>query len=464
MSEQRDVKLGARLDGLEVREHGEDYWGAVMAAVDPELSRLREEELESRKGAFTAFVERHPTLGGGFKWWAAAAVAAAVAIVLLLVGLPAGERGTSPLGPQPATAAEAAGYALNALDRSPGLEGALVSRDVSGFGADARARYEETTFVADQDGSLRLESRWQEGAFTPRWVRDTLVYDARARTLRTLSDWSEIQPTPSVDADGGRSYPRWWLERSGLAAAEPDRELLDGGFPLWRVRAYLRTMMGDPDARFTTSEEDGRAVWVLSAEAVEEDWSSGDHIEPVAVPVTITIDAATRLPLALESAGLPGRVVGVVTTFDLRPLSDSPSRDRFTLQRPDDPGTHITDASNDLGGGDQGFRDLPFGDDTAIRELTSGMAAFPQWLPRGFESVVGHVQGRGECGRLPPALRRPRHLGAPHHRVSLFPSRVRPGVRLGARGPALVQLHDPGYREGPGPHRHVGSVRAEYGA
>ena len=386
MNESRDDKLGARLDELEVREHGEDYWTAVTAAVEPELDRLRDVELESRPGAFAAFVERHPTFGGGFKWWATAAVAAVVAVVLLLAGFPGGEQVATVVGPASATAAEAADYALNALDRSPGLEGTLVLRYV-GVGA-ADARYEETTFVADQDGSLRLESSWQEGAFAPRWVRDTLAYDARARTLRSLSDWSEIQPTPSV-SEGARYYPRWWLERSGLAAAEPDRELLDGGFPLWRVRAYLRTMMSDPEARFTTSELDGRAVWVLSAEAVEEDWSSGVGIEPVAVPVTITIDAATRLPLRLESASLPGRVVGEVATFDLHPLSEAPARDRFTLQRPDDPGTHITDASHDLGGGDQGFLDLPFGDDTAIRELTSGMAAFPLWLPRGFSLSSG---------------------------------------------------------------------------
>ena len=387
MNEPRDDKLGACLDELEVREHGEHYWTTVMTAVEPELDRLRGPELESRQGALAAFVERHPAFGGSLKWWATAAVAAAVAIVVLLVGLPGGDQAATVVGPAPATAAEAADYALNALDRSPGLEGTLVFRYVGVEAADAK--YEETTFVADQDGSLRLESRWQDGTFAPRWVRDTLVYDARARTLRSLSDWSEIQPSPSVDEDGGRYYPRWWLERSGLAAAEPDRELLDGGFPLWRVRAYLRTMMGDPEARFVTTEEDGRAVWVLSAEAVGEYWGSGDGIEPVAVPVTITIDAATRLPLALESASVPERVVGEETTFDLHPLSEAPTRDRFTLQRPDDPGTHITDASHDFGGGDQGFRDLPFGDDAAIRELTSGMAAFPQRLPRGFSLSSG---------------------------------------------------------------------------
>ena len=101
MNESRDDKLGARLDELEVREHGEDYWGAVMAAVEPELDRLRDEERASRQGAFAAFVERHRTFGGGFKWWATAAVAAAVAIVLLLVGLPGGEQVATVVGPAP---------------------------------------------------------------------------------------------------------------------------------------------------------------------------------------------------------------------------------------------------------------------------------------------------------------------------------------------------------------------------
>ena len=155
--------------------------------------------------------------------------------------------------------------------------------------------------------------------------------------------------------------------------------------PLWRVRAYLKTVMGDPEARLATVEKDGRTVWVLGAETVEEDWSSGLGIQPVAVPVTITIDAATRLPIRLEHAATPN-VVGEVTTFDLRPLSEAPARGRFTLQRPDDPGTHDTSTYE---GGDQGFRDLPLGDDAAMSEATSGMAAFPGWLPRGFSLSSG---------------------------------------------------------------------------
>ena len=212
MSDPRDVELGVRLDELEVREHEDGYWAAVMAAATPELDRLREEERASRQGPFAAFIERHPTFGGGFKWWATAAVAAAVAVALL-VGLPGGEQSTTVVGPAPATAAEAAEYALTTLDRSPGLEGTLVSEDV---GATLEnARHTEVTFVADRDGSLRLEGRWQEGSFAPHWVEDSMAYDARGRTLRGLSDWSEVQPTrPSArrarpTRAGGARRPRW---------------------------------------------------------------------------------------------------------------------------------------------------------------------------------------------------------------------------------------------------------------
>jgi hypothetical protein len=393
MTEQRDLDLGARLEELDVREHDAEYWTAVMAAAEPELERLRaaaadEAEPASPRRLAAAFIERHPAFGRGSMWWATAAVAAAVTLFLLLGGLPGSERASTVIGPAPATAAEAIGYALTALDRYPGIEGAIVSETVGDYPAEWWSK-KEIDFVADPDGSLRIESRLREASFAPRTVRETLVYDAPARTSRVLSDWSEIQPLPSTDPDGGEYYPRWWLERSGMAAAEPDRELLDEGFPLWRVRAYLRAMLSDPEARFIATEQDGRTVWVLSAEAVTLGYS-GDRPVPVALPVTITIDAATRLPLAFERAGLPGSYPGEVLEFDIRPLSEAPARDRFTLLRPDDPGTHIEDGSDGFSiGGDQGFRDLPLDDAAAVRRATSGMAAFPQWLPRGFSLSSG---------------------------------------------------------------------------
>ena len=400
MNEQRDLDLGARLDELDVHEHGPDFWRSVMEAAEPELELLSAAEAASPRRPLAAFVERHPTFGGGFKWWATAAVAAVVGVALLLAGLPGGEHATTVVGPAPATAAEAIGYALSALDRYPGIEGTVTSQSV---GADAAESWsKEMDFVATPDGSLRIESRNVEAGMAPRGVNETLVYDAPARAVRILSDWSEIQPLPSTDPDGGMYYPRWWLEKSGMAAAEPDRELPDGGFPLWRVRAYLRTMMSDPEARFIATEQDGRTVWVLSAEAVSAD-GSGERPVPVALPVTITIDAATRLPLAYERAGVPGSHDGERLEFDIHPLNDAPARDRFTLQRPDDPGTRIEDGSDGSSiGGDQGFRDLPFDDAAAVRKATSGMAAFPQWAPRGFHLSSGTYRDDGTATSYRP--------------------------------------------------------------
>jgi hypothetical protein len=399
MSEQRDKELGARLDELDVPEHGSGYWSAVMASAEPELERLRTSgaaETASPRRPLAAFVERYPTFGGGLKWWATAAVAAVVAVALLLAGLPGGDRVTTVVGPAPATAAEAIGYALSALDRYPGIEGTITSQSI---GADADQAWNKTMeFVAAPDGSLRVESRNVEAAWAPQAVKETLVYDAPARAMRALSDWSAVQPQPSVDPDGGSYYPRLWLEKSGVAAAEPDRELLKAGFPLWRVRAYLRSMMSDPEARFIATEQDGRTVWVLSAQAVTVGYS-GDRPVPVALPVTITIDAATRLPLAVERAGVPGSYPGELLEFDIHSLSEAPAHERFTLQRPDEPGTRIEDGSDGFSiGGDQGFRELPFDDAAAVREATSGTAAFPQWLPRGFSLADATVKDEQDTG------------------------------------------------------------------
>lgn len=381
MNERRDLDLGARLDELEVREHGPDYWASVTEAVEPDLARLRTAETKARR-PIAAFVERHPTFGGGFKWWAAAAAAAAVGVAALLAGLP-GQDDAVVLGPAPATAAEAIGYALTALDRYPGLEG-TVSWEPVGAAPKERQRV-EMEFLSTPSGDLRIDSRHHDASYAPHTVRETLVYDATARTVRTLVDWSEVQATPSVDGSGGRYYPRWWIEQSGVAAAEPDRGLPEGRFPLWRVRAYLRAMLSDREVRFATVERDGRPVWLLTSDAVSERWAPGG-IEPVAEPVTITIDAATRLPLLLKRSGVAGAggYYPEVTRFDVHPLSESPAHDRFTLERPSDPGTSINDGSSGFGGGDQGFRDLPFGDEAAVRKASSGVAAFPQWLPRGF--------------------------------------------------------------------------------
>jgi hypothetical protein len=67
------------------------------------------------------------------------------------------------------------------------------------------------------------------------------------------------------------------------------------------------------------------------------------------------------------------------------------------MERPDESGTHIDDGSESASflGGDQGFRDLPLEDAAAARAATAGMAAFPQWLPRGFALSSGTFMDEG---------------------------------------------------------------------
>ncbi len=103
MNEQRDAELGARLDELEVQEHGPGYWEGVMAAAEPELERLRAGAAADDAGLARPATLAQPgraqaaqsgrrRLFGGRRWlWvpAAAAVAAAAALVLL-IGLPGG--------------------------------------------------------------------------------------------------------------------------------------------------------------------------------------------------------------------------------------------------------------------------------------------------------------------------------------------------------------------------------------
>jgi hypothetical protein len=59
------------------------------------------------------------------------------------------------------------------------------------------------------------------------------------------------------------------------------------------------------------------------------------------------------------------------------------------------------------GGGDQGFRDLPFDDAAAVREATSGMAAFPQWAPRGFRLSSATYRDDGSGTSYRPRLGAP---------------------------------------------------------
>lgn len=407
MSEQRDAKLGARLDELEVREHGEDYWSAVMAAVEPELGRQRDVKLGSRPGGFAAFADRHPTFGGGFKWWATAAVAAAVAIVVLLAGLPVGLRGTSPLGPQPATAAEAIRSALGSLDSAQALEGTLYVGKVreGNFAAG-----DKVTFLCARDGSFRITSEnvGPDALYPLPGYVETIAYDADARIARGVFDYGDQgfqyesttqDPTTEATVTTTTVQRFVYTELHDVAPGPPDARLYGtAGFPVWQVRAYLRTMLGDPEIEFRVGELDGQTVWLLSTEAFASG-SSGAAAK--GSPVTIVIDARTRLPL---------RMTGYRGDYEVRmdsaALRDEPATSEFTVEKP--PAEETQDQS-EMGLIDvfTRFPGLPFSDQAGMSKAVGDVPAFPGWVPRDFARRTGASQTNGWVD-LPRASGAPR--------------------------------------------------------
>ena len=160
------------------------------------------------------------------------------------------------------------------------------------------------------------------------------------------------------------------------------------------MRAYLRTMLGDPAVTFTTGELDGRAVWLLRAEA----FTAGSPGRPVGGrPVTIAIDAATRLPLRVS--GFRGRYE---LRVDSAALTEAPAAAEFTLEKP--PAEETQDQS-DMGLIDpfMSFQALPFSDQAGMKKAVDGIPAFPAWLPRGFALQVGASQRNGNVS-LPRSL------------------------------------------------------------
>ena len=130
MIKTRDVELGALLDELEVCEHGEEYWEALLAEAEPELERLRGQAGQKAERLPVALDACWLRRRRKAVWLAAAAVAAAAALaIVLLAGLPGGHEGPAVFGPQPATAAEAIPLRSWRARRRSGPAGDLVRRE-----------------------------------------------------------------------------------------------------------------------------------------------------------------------------------------------------------------------------------------------------------------------------------------------------------------------------------------------
>jgi hypothetical protein len=397
MSEQRDKDLGARFDELDVQEHGSGYWEAVMTAAEPELERLQvDAEGRAQAGGVqpTGRPGGHGLAGGRWTWGlATAAVATAIALFLLLGGLPGGDGDGAGVGPPPATAAEAISYALTALDDAQAVRGTIR------IGNSQNGSFEEEDvidFLAARDGSLRTVTRPEkDGAILgPKGVVTTNGYDAPARRTQVLIDFGPKgipYETSSQDLATGSTttetsvYRYEWVEQNDVAPAAPDLEVYRYGFPLWQLRAYPHSMLGVSTVRLSVEEMEGQTVWVLHGEALP---ASSSRATPAPRPITIAIDAATRMPL--RYVGWYGLEVRITA----QALARAPAPGSFTIEKPPAEETHFSDATMmsaewSLLTSGQPFQALPFGDQERMAEVTDHLPAFPAWVPAGFAFSAG---------------------------------------------------------------------------
>jgi len=409
MSEQRDKDLGARLDELDVCEHGPEYWRAVMAAAQPELEQLRADKEFGVAPAASSRRRLLHTLPGRRTLWyvVAGAATAVVAGISLLVGLPGGGPAGRLAGPPPATAAELINSVLAALDGPQGLRGEMK------LGTVERGRVVpqlEVAFVCARDGSQRLVVDYagpvgwlMRPRGWPLWPtsptvgdRVTAVYDSSSRRTQEILDYGPdfAAGAGELQDASGRPLRYMWSDYTGVAPAEPDLGLGNGPFALLRLRAYLRTMLTDSTVSMASASVDGRSVYVLRAKVITATGVFMGHEPPQ--PLTIVIDAATRLPLTYQWSqfGMTWEA-----RFDMSTGDKAPERSLFVLAMPaaDEtlnggavyPGTQVTSR-------DWGFNPLPLGTAAEVERLLGPVApAFPGWMPEGFARAAAAAADHG---------------------------------------------------------------------
>ena len=406
MNEPRDDQLGARLDQLEVSEHGADYWSAVLAAAEPELRALR---VAAAPGAFAgAPAGARRRLFGGRRWlWIPAACAAAAAIVLLF-GLPG--RGTSSNssitfgGPQPASAAEAIRFALGALDEAQAVKGTMyvgkVHKGVFRAG-------DQVEFLCARDGSFKVTVRtvgpdglYPPSALVASWLAATFGYDAPQRQAESVYDYGARGVTlpaatddPMVTKEKHSRYVH--TAQAEVSAAAPDSAIYTPWtFPIWQVRAYLRTMLADPHVDFTVGRIDGRKVWVLATRSLTNDYGGASG---AGRRVTIAIDAETRLPLRFS--GFQGSHEVRITAAA---FSEKPAAEELRLEKP---AAAETNDQSRIGGTPMlmamRYPSLPLDDEAGMRRAVDELPAFSCWIPPGFSLQEAASQDHGGRISLP---------------------------------------------------------------
>lgn len=419
MNEPRDDELGARLDELEVSEHGAEYWSAVLAAAEPELEALRVGAGPvALPGSPAGGVRRRLFSGRRWLWIPAACAIAAAAAIVLLFGLPGrGTTGNHAItfgGPQPASAAEAIRFALGALDRAQAIKGTMYVGKV--HHGVFRAG-DQVTFLYGRDGSFRVTTRtvgpdglYPTSSLVESWIAAAFAYDAPRRRAESVYDYGAKGVTlPAASEDptvATEKHSRYvYTAQADVSEAAPDSRLYTPWtFPIWQVRAYLRAMLGDPDVSFTVGRIDGRKVWLLATQSLTNDYGGASG---AGRRVIIAIDAETRLPLRFS--GFQGAHEVRITAAA---FSEKPAAEEFRLQKP--PAAELNDQSK-IGGTPMlmalRYPSLPLDDEAGMRRAVDKMPAFPRWIPQGFSLQEAAAQDQGGSIDLP------RHAGQPRASV-----------------------------------------------
>ncbi len=115
---------------------------------------------------------------------------------------------------------------------------------------------DKVLFLSARDGSYRVTARTigPDALYPLPGYVQTTAYDARTRQAQAVLDFGSKgmryentthDPTTGADVTTVKVYRYLYFHWVAAAPAPPESTLIEAqSFPLWQVRAYLRTMLG----------------------------------------------------------------------------------------------------------------------------------------------------------------------------------------------------------------------------
>ena len=353
----RDEELGRALRGLDVPDHGPDFYPRLMARLEDEAAR--------HPGS-----TRRPRPRWTSPYLLTAAAAAVVVVVLATSTIFTGDGTRSPTEPVLITASEVRARVAGALASLDTLRGEITFDCEINFGTcsppDAGGRTTlRWSFVTTAAGDERV---------TGIGVTDDTAFNATTGTQQELVDFG--------------SGPQG-VETTNVGAGPPDAFARS---PLRReLGSVVRAFVTDTsDVPVTDTVEQGRDGWRLVIPVVPNKLAgpggSGDQLE-------VVVDRESGFPLRITES-LQGRFLHQVTLSGL--VADEPvDPDMFALEFPADAEVFRRDA---------GFRRVTVDRAAAI---VGYQPLLPTDLPDGFEraEVAAAAEGSstGTEGMNPPA-------------------------------------------------------------